>query len=340
MRLTELDSRYSASAAELFREAYLHEREACAELPDEDFSAEIEGCVGWLVSNGAGAMAFDGDELIGYLAFFQPFDGMFGNCKGVFSPFHGCAVSYKQKERDKIASMLFAFASEKLVAQNVTSYAASLPAHDTQLHRSFALNGFGIRCADGIRRLSRPLHAEKPADISCRELGKNEWQKVLRLRAMLTRHLAKAPAFFPTGSDFYDMNRFEKRGTRIFVAEKSGEILGFIEVGAEGETFVTESENMRSICGAYFEEEARGSGASAYLLSYIISTLSSEGWKYLGVDCETLNPTALRFWGKHFENYTYSFHRRVDERVIGYDEYISAVETGFIASASALCGKP
>ena len=32
-------------------------------------------------------------------------------------------------------------------------------------------------------------------------------------------------------------------------------------------------------------------------------------------DCETLNPTALNFWGKYFDPYTYSFARRIDERI-------------------------
>ena len=33
-----------------------------------------------------------------------------------------------------------------------------------------------------------------------------------------------------------------------------------------------------------------------------------------------MNPNALRFWGKHFEAYTYSYVRRLDECYIGYKE--------------------
>lgn len=40
-----------------------------------------------------------------------------------------------------------------------------------------------------------------------------------------------------------------------------------------------------------------------------------------GVDCETLNPTALRFWRKYFRPYTYSYIRRLDERVQGWEDY-------------------
>ena len=37
-------------------------------------------------------------------------------------------------------------------------------------------------------------------------------------------------------------------------------------------------------------------------------------WRDPAVDCETLNPTALRFRGKYFVPFTYSFCRRIDER--------------------------
>ncbi len=55
-----------------------------------------------------------------------------------------------------------------------------------------------------------------------------------------------------------------------------------------------------------------------------VKEYEAEGKTYLGVDCETLNPTALRFWGKYFDNYTYSYIRRLDERVVGYEKYMNA----------------
>ena len=59
----------------------------------------------------------------------------------------------------------------------------------------------------------------------------------------------------------------------------------------------------------------RGSGVYDSLLAFVIDTLKHEDYKRLGVDCETLNPTALRFWGKYFSVYTYGLIRRIDERI-------------------------
>ena len=36
----------------------------------------------------------------------------------------------------------------------------------------------------------------------------------------------------------------------------------------------------------------------------------------LGVDCESMNPTALGFWSKYFDAYTHSVVRRIDENAI------------------------
>ncbi|MBQ8597688.1 MAG: hypothetical protein IJ409_07870, partial [Lachnospiraceae bacterium] len=57
------------------------------------------------------------------------------------------------------------------------------------------------------------------------------------------------------------------------------------------------------------------------ILSYICETYRLEGYQLLGEDCETLNPTALRFWTKYFIPYTYSYIRRFDERIAGYEQY-------------------
>jgi GNAT superfamily N-acetyltransferase len=70
---------------------------------------------------------------------------------------------------------------------------------------------------------------------------------------------------------------------------------------------------MRNICGAYLTEEHRGSGVYRNLLALTLATLRREGVRRIGVDFETMNPTALGFWTKHFDRYTTSFARRIDD---------------------------
>lgn len=55
-----------------------------------------------------------------------------------------------------------------------------------------------------------------------------------------------------------------------------------------------------------------GTGVSKLLLDCVLQTLQAEGVRCLGVDYETMNPTAAGFWEKHFAPYTASLVRRVD----------------------------
>ena len=64
--------------------------------------------------------------------------------------------------------------------------------------------------------------------------------------------------------------------------------------------------------GAYCLPEYRGKNIFQNLLNYVILILSHEGSLYLGVDYESMNPTAYYFWRKYFKPYTCSVTRRID----------------------------
>lgn len=292
------------------------ERTYCPDLPCEDFNRHIAGVLHWLSGQPFGEAAVCNEELVGYMIFAGPWDGFFGNVKGVFSPLGGSAFSYKYENRGRLASMLFAETAEKFVKQGAFSCALSRYAHDNETAKSFILNGFGIRCADFVREVSEfDLH-----NYSCnavfKELSADEFRNVKHLQRGLSKHLAGAPVFLPD-DDFDEwFESWVKRETmRIFVAEADGRVIGFISIDDNAENFITEYSTMKNICGAYFDETYRGKGVAQALLGFICDKLKTEGVTHLGVDCETLNPTALNFWGKYFAPYTYSFARRIDERV-------------------------
>jgi len=291
------------------------ERTHCPDLPCVDFSEQLTGMLHWLSSQQFGKAALYDGRLVGYLVFAGPWDGFFGDVKGVFSPLGGSAFSYEFKNRGRLASMLFASASEEFVKQAVFSCALSRYAHDEEAARSFVLNGFGIRCSDSVREISSFAISYDPGNIHFAELPPNEFERIRELRNGLVKHLERAPVFFPTDMERYEQ-WFKNGDLRVFAAEADGEIIGFISLEDEAENFITRHNTMKNICGAYFDEKYRGKGTAQGLLGFIIETLKAEGVTHLGVDCETLNPTALNFWGKYFGPYTYSFARRIDERIV------------------------
>jgi ribosomal protein S18 acetylase RimI-like enzyme len=323
MEFRKVSSNYVNEAMSLAMLQYDKECKKCRQLPQNNYKEKLQGLIENLFQSKYGVMAFEQEQLIGYLCFLGPWDGFFGDVKGAFSPLGGSA--FTGDDRSKTASLLFEKVSEELIKDEICSIAICTYAHDEEIAKSFVMNGFGIRCSDAIRDLKVDMNMHIKFDnISFLELERGGYKDIRPLKIELAKHLSKAPIFFPVNIRKIE-NWLNNAESRIFVAKENNEIIGYIQVGDEGENFITENKAMKSICGAYFKEEYRNKQVAQGLLNYICQELKSEGISYLGVDCETLNPNALRFWGKYFENYTYSFHRRIDERIIGFSKYLDRI---------------
>ena len=303
---------------------------ACPILAKADAVPNIRRLLTGLFQNGLGKLALKEGKLIGYLAFFGPWDGFHGNVKGAFSPLGGNSFASAEItgiSRDKLASMLIAAVSDDFVQRRIFQPAISTYAHDLEIARSLVLNGFGIRCSDTIMSLEEPaplLTAGAGLDpsFSIREVPLDRRLSLLPLKQGLIKHLSNAPALFPTYlSDELIQGQLTDSDIRYFAAYKGDVPIGYMGVEAEGETFICNTPHTANICGAYVLPEYRTRGIARAILSYICETYRLEGYQLLGEDCETLNPTALRFWTKYFIPYTYSYIRRFDERIAGYEQY-------------------
>ena len=99
--------------------------------------------------------------------------------------------------------------------------------------------------------------------------------------------------------------------------KKDDEMIGYVRVQNDGENFVSCSEEVMNISGAYLKEEYRGKGMFPALIQSVLNVLKKEGVENVGVDYESFNLTANSFWPKYFELYTRSMvERRIDERVL------------------------
>ena len=314
----QFNEKHIEGAVQLALKELETERTYCSNLPDSDFTERVKQILWWLSGQPFGKAAVCDGKLVGYLLFAGPWDGFFGEVKGVFSPLGGSAISYECQEREKLASMLFAEVAQEFVREGIFSCAVCRYAHDEEVAKAFVLNGFGIRCMDAVREIDRLSLQNTFDDIVFEELSKEQFMEVKHLQQGLHKHLLNAPVFLPSqdcGFDAWFTEWINREHMRIFTARAEGKVIGFISVTEQGENFITEYVGMKNICGAYFQEEYRGTGIPQGLLSFICARLRQEGVTHLGVDCETMNPTALRFWKKNFETYTYSFARRIDERV-------------------------
>jgi ribosomal protein S18 acetylase RimI-like enzyme len=316
----KLEQKYFQEALKLAIIEYQNECEKCPQLIQSGMEHKLEEVIVELCKNQYGKVAIEDGKVIGYLAFRGPWEGFLGKTKGVFSPLGGSA--FASDNRNMLASKLFQEVSSELVAEGICGYALSIYAHDGEVGKSFIMNGFGIRCSDAIMCLTnRAPICEIDKNLEFCELINEEKLQIEKLRKELVLHLCNAPTFFPTDVQRFD-EWFKKNEIRVFAVKENNSIIGYMSLDIDAETFVTESNNMYNICGAYVDEKYRNMGIAKQLLEYVCRICEKEGMEYLGVDCETLNPTALRFWSKYFEIYTYSYARRIDERVVGYDKYL------------------
>lgn len=316
MEFRKTEPKYIDEAVELAIGEYNNECANNNQLLAKNYRDKLKVLISDIFNSKYGLVAIEDEKLVGYLMFWGGFEGHFGNAKGSFSPLFGSA--FGGRNRQKTSSLLFENVSKIMIKDGICSFAICKYAHDKEIAESFVLNGFGIRCSDAIRNLSNVDEVKMDSGCRYEEISYQKANILLDLKNGLIKHMNRSPIYFLSAqfTDYEFEELCKKRKSRFFVAYNGDRPVGYIEVDETAETFISEDSEVLNICGTYVECEYRNSSVAKELLAYTMQRLANEGLRYLGVDCETLNPTALRFWSKYFERYTYSFVRRIDERIL------------------------
>lgn len=297
------------SCAALAHAACLAEQQAHGSLPAAN-AALFQPLLSNLFSQGTAFATEEDGFIVGYLAFSPPFEGAFGNCSGVFSPLHGCACAGHDPSRT--LSHLLTAAMEHLYRQGITSIALSRYAHEEALLRTLVMTGFGIRCTDLMARTSPEM---PPHDgLQLRTMRKKDIPHVLSLLNDLEAHMASAPVFMPKSA--WTEQQVEQLGEKVLLACADDLPIAVTLLGHSGETYLDELPHVTHLGSTYCREDFRGKGVMDALVQYASALAHERGFTHIGVDCETLNPPAFRFWQKHFTPFTYSAVRRLDERLL------------------------
>lgn len=311
MKIVDFTVEYAAAAELLAKDNYREEREHVSCLPEVRELTELQE----LAENGFGVAAVEDDRLLGFWTYIGPWENEFGSrVQGIFSPVH--AHGAIKENRADIYRRMYQTLAEKLVQKGIAYHTIALYTHDSAAVSGLFTYGFGMRCMDAVRALEEiPMPGRADETIACRESGQTDFPEIRKLRACLGEHLGKSPCFIKMSDEDIEswQRRKESGGVRVFTAWKGEELVAYLEITDDGENFATEDAEMQNICGAYCVPTYRGQGIMQYLLNHVIKTLRAEGYTKLGVDYESINPTARGFWTKYFEPYTYSLTRRIVE---------------------------
>ena len=302
-------------AAVLALECYEKERMEVPALPGFNGIDLLCKMISHMNCHELGVVAVEGSTLVGFLTCYGPLSNYFGTSDGIFSPMH--AHGAVDKGHAKIYSMLYQEASKRWVGHGLLSHAIALYSHDDEAVRVFFYSGFGLRCVDAVRPLTK-IPFNYVEGYTYGECDPGDYMAIADFENVLVNHFRSAPMFMPRNpnKDEKSIERAVKEeGSRFFIIKHEGSPVGFLKISDEGENFASEMPDMKNICGAYLLPEHRSGGVFGNLLSYVSDILIGEGCNRLGVDYESFNPTANAFWTKYFTPYTFSVTRRIDERI-------------------------
>jgi GNAT superfamily N-acetyltransferase len=311
MKIVDFTAAHVEQAMQIAKQNYVRERGFVPALPHIDAVPDLTP----FAENGLGVAAFDGGSMIGFLCSVAPFKNAFRstNATGVFSPMG--ANGAVGDNRAAIYARLYQAAGEKWAHAGATSHAVCLYAHDKEAQAQFFRYGFGMRTVDAIRGMDA-ITAPLPDGYTFSELAPEQYSEVFPLENMLHRHCLESPFFMlkPMISESEFLGGIG--ADRYFAARKDGNIVAFLCVGQAGETFIRDVIGYIHADGAFCISEHRGKGLLQNLLRLAVTTLKTEGYQYVGVDFESVNPPAYAFWLKHFSAYTYGVVRRIDEGAV------------------------
>lgn len=291
---------------------------ARARVPALPADATLPG-LGHFVGNGMGVAAVADGAVVGFLGAYAPFDDAFGvpGLRGTFTPVEAVALAEvlpRGLTRGALVARLYTEAAALWTARGAMSHAIAVWAHDAPVTDALFRLGFGMRCAEAVAD-ARGLAALPQAGVgvTVSEASEVDLDALVPLAEGLVRHLNGSPSFMVHREDCAaDLRRQVREGARFHVAALDGVPVAYLRTSATGESFVTEHPAMRSVTGAFCVERLRGTGVMEALLGEVARECVRSGETLLGVDFETLNPAAERFWLKRFTPYTTSLVRRLD----------------------------
>lgn len=313
MQIVHFTANHIEEAAQLAKHNYEKERGFVPMLPPVDRVPDLKP----YAENGFGVAAFEGETMVGFLCCVQPFNNAFSStyATGVFTPMGASGAI--GEDRAKIYARLYQAAAKKWVDAGASSHAICLYAHDRKIQEQFFRYGFGLRCTDAIRGMDE-IVASPCEGYSFSELASEDVLEVFELENMLDDGYIDSPIFMyrEQNNEAAFLKNFEDLQSIYFIASYQGSIVAFIRAELDGETFIQETPGYLHVKGAYCLPEHRGKGLNKTLLSMLIQKIKNMRYIRLGVDFESINPTAWGFWLKYFDAYTHSLVRRIDEKAV------------------------
>jgi GNAT superfamily N-acetyltransferase len=272
-----------------------------------------------VAERGVGRAAVQGGRVVGVLAGWPVRSGQ----PRVYCPeaTAGAAPDLEPREARRIVEGLAEAAQRDWVADGIRSHFVSVIADDATLFDTLAWLGFGVAVVDALAPVGS-LPRGRPADegvpgIAIRRAGLADLDAVLALEAGLRRHLVDSPTYLVIGRPIdaaeWTASLGDDEFATLLAEDLGGAALAFLRIGrtADDVAQVVRDEATTSISRAFTLADRRGTGIARALLAGAAAWARDRGAVRVGVDFESANVLASRFWTAHFTPVVLSVNRHL-----------------------------
>jgi GNAT superfamily N-acetyltransferase len=292
LEILPFEDEHLEGAARLLAERHARHREAEPLLPaDVDFAGEIEK---ERDDDLRGAVALDGDEVVGYLVGKRREDAVGPH---VWSYVAGHAVREPELTRD-----LYAAAAAGWVEAGLTRHFAYVPNLPDLVDPWFRLS-FGGSSALGTRETS-PSPRPAVAGVEIRESTPDDVAAAATLDRLMAESMLPSPSFSYHEPDDEETVTEEWSDTwdhpetyRHFVAERDGRVVGHILLYRRPPDLRVPADSI-DLAAASTPPEERGSGIGVALTHHVLTWAYEQGIPTMVTDWRLSNLLASRFWPK------------------------------------------
>jgi len=311
--LEELDS-----CIALLRSAYKEEKDQQEDLPsfDKQESRIVKNLQKIHQANHHHYALYYKEEMVGFMMG-HVFPSLWGTSKGFYVPLHAHAVD--KNHRKKGDQMLYTFASQRLVKEEILSHAITLYYHDEKSINTWFHLGFGLRLIDSLKKLKDFPSPKLDPNLELSELTKETIRDFLHLAEDFHFYFEQAPLFMPQEPQDEEKalkNFLQKEEHYLYGLYYDKKPISYMKLRPIGENVLSYDENFIHVCGLYVDPSFQSKGIASSFLYLVCKKMQEKGYKLLGVDFESFNTKGANFWHKHFTPYTYTLTRRIDEGIV------------------------
>lgn len=270
-----------------------------------------------LINDNPAVVVLEDNIMVGYLSGYCPISNYRGSQKSVHTPDWGHCVNYKDKAKiyNLMLSEIWTSWLERRCYNHSISYLI-----DEEIQTYFFDMSYGSIVEDGILSLDNNNVIADLDDnrIKIRRAKKDDIEILLAFVTLLINSLNEKPIFrygTPSTSEEVEYEFFEKEGICL-VAEKDNRIIACMRghFGTTTNSDLLSNDTNIAIDYTYVKEEYRGKHLAKKLLEEMLLEAKKSKMKTCTVDYETHNYKAKIFWRKHFNIFTKTLMRKVDDR--------------------------